>query len=1078
MTYPAYPAPAPDNVKPDGFNGKLKVDRLIELTQEYQALGLYPLPKKTGKKVAHWQFWMKRDGHVPLDVTEENLRAYLPRNDIDGLILAVGRSNSGRLVVLDLDPAGDHESARATYDAVQLLSPTGYVVATPSNGLHLYYLLPPEVPALKPTTKVHWQNLDVRCKNSMAALPGSFQQYTDEAEHKGVAHGHVGYYRRLVGDPNADYTSIPVMATQLYDILWNAQNPVKPTTPEEFGAHNYERTDEAAHRIEAHLKKPLKDRERLVLECLGWVLPNWKGKTYDQWLQVWMAAHHGSTGSVVVRDYIASHPSVWGGRPAAEVDAFGSTWDAHTPLDNGYTVASLMYLARQEGWLQTTGLELPPSIVTDIDVKYIQEWTAAQEVLPSRVLVKSQTGSGKTYNISYLWKRLGKPKSVIFVPTTKLAIELANTLKNEHKMPVTLYIDTEIGRTREAKDLIDAKVLVTTLQTFGNKVHKEVPMGKYGLVYFEESDQLFQQFARGGGGAYSSHVKDNEARAGYEVMHDAFENSANVWCVDATMTQVTYYVAKAYTPEGTAITVVQNSRIAEKSAVQMLSERGEAYQVVLAALLRDEKVVVVADTAQAAEEMVETMANLGVLAGKNSLLITSHTERNTQVHRFMEDVNVGAAAYDLVAYNTVMASGVSITAVKPDVIVQICSYLTPRVNLQLLNRYRQQGKVYIFFQQAESLYMDGDKEVLLEAYRRAGLEAELMNMPLVERTKDARVREVVASYSIGDETLQRRDAATFYAGLLEEDGRVVTTAEPMATSTIIDHSLKAVRAIKKEQKDELRHSWIDTRPINRDDPADADMSDSEVAQGEIHEKISSVLHGHIPDDTDPAVIYDVVHEFVGTSSALSAFILQGEALRTAETYLADDGRAITTLANHITLIQVLTTVHILYPTLKDTLLPFDLEQRASAFMSILAGQREQYDAVINRSSQKYQLIYDKSDNDEDRAIDFVKIILARIGLKQRHAKYSRSGGDQQYKYEIENADNALRFLTWRYPDRDISVEFSDAPIRAIIDARGSHIKVFQAMTGDQQSKVMKILNTESSTDFPTAVETVLMGDRM
>ncbi len=603
-------------------------------------------------------------------------------------------------------------------------------------------------------------------------------------------------------------------------------------------------------------------------------------------------------------------------------------------------------------------------------------------------------------------------------------------------------------------------------------------MAKYGLVYFEESDQLFQQFARGGGGAYASHVKDDEARAGYAVMHDAFENSANVWCVDATMTQVTYYVAKSFVPDDTPITVVQNSRIAQKSAVQMLSERGEAYQVVLQAILSGKKVVVVTDTAQAAEEVVETMDNLGVLTDKKALLITSHTERNHAVHAFMEDVNAGAAKYDLVAYNSVMASGVSITSVKPDVLVQICTYLTPRVNLQLLNRYRQQGSVYVFFQQAESLYLEGDKEVLLEAYRRAGLEANLMNMPLVERTQDARVREVIASYSIGDETLQRRDAAAFYSGLLEDDGREVKWAEPMATSTLIDHSLKAVRAIKKEKKDELRHTWIETRPINQDDPADPEMSDLEVAQGEIHAKIDSVLHGNVPTDTDPATVYDVVHEFVGSSSALSAFILQGDALRTAETYLADDGRAITTLANHITLIQVLTSVHILYPTLRDELLPADLETRAPAFMSILLGQKEQYDAVINRQSQKFQLVYDKEDNDVDRAVAFVKIILARIGLKQRNAKYSRSGGEQQYKYSIENAENALRFLQWRYPDREVDINFTDAPIRAIIDARGSHIKIFQAMTGDQQAKVMRILNSEKTTDFPTAVETVLMGDRL
>ena len=1076
ITYPEYPTPITDNTMPEDWNGKLAIERLVGLAREFQEIGLYPVPKRAGKKVAHWKFWMKRDGHIPLEVNDENLRSYLGHADIDGLILAVGKSCNGRLVVLDIDPAGDHHAGADTYNQIQALSPTPFVIATPSNGLHLYYTLPPEVPALKPTTKVHWDNLDVRSKNSLIGLPGSFQRYTDKAEVKGVAYGHIGYYRRLPHDPHSDYHHIPTMSLPLYNLLWEAQNPIRATSTEEIGAHNYEHTAEALERIEAHLKKPLADQERLVIECLSWVLPNWKDKTYDQWVQLWMSAYHGSSGSIVVRDFIADDPTVWQGYSANDIEQFRSLWNNHQPNPDGFTVASLMYLARQAGWLQTTGLELPQNVIDYIDVGYIQEWTVAQEELPSRVLVKSQTGSGKTFNIRYLWDRLGKPKTVIFVPTTKLAVELANTLKTEHRMPVTLYIDQEAGKTLSAGELLLAKVLVTTLQTFGSKVHKNAPMKSYGLVYFEESDQLFQQFARGGGGAYSSHVKDNEVRAGYAVIHDAFANSGNVWCVDATMTQVTYYVAKSYTPEDTDLVVLQNKRTATKADVRMLTDKGEAYQIILSGLLAGKKTVVVADTAQTAEEVVATMENIGVLAGKKHLLITSHTERNRDVHKFMTDVNKGAQEYDLLAYNSVMASGVSITSVKPDLIVQICTYLTPRVNLQLLNRYRQQDQVYVFFQLSENLYMDTEKEVLLEAYRRAGIEAELMNIPLAERTDDARVREVIAAYSIGDETRQRRASSEFYAKLLEDDGRKVSWAEPLATSSLIGHTLKAVREIKKERKEELRHTWIDTRPIDRDNPADPDMTDLEVAQGEIHAKISAILHGNIPADTDPATVYDVAHEFYNVSSSLSAFIMQGEALSTAETYLADSGRAITTLANHITLIQVLTTVHVLYPTLREVLTTDSLEQRAPAFMELLRGQRAQYDAVINRGNQKFDVVHERSATDLERAVDFAKIILSRVGLKQRTSRDSRTGATQSYKYTIENADNAMSFLRWRYPDKDINIEFTNAPIRAIIDSRGSHIKVFQAMSASQQAEVMRMLNVEKSTDFPTAVESVLMGD--
>lgn len=1077
MNYPAYPEPAQSNVFPPNTNRKAPVPTLLSLAEDFQALGLYVVPKRTGEKIAHWKFWMKKENHVPLEPAHDNLLQYLSRNDTDGLILAVGKSQGGRLVVLDIDPAGVHMHGSSTYRDVQELSPTGYVVATPGNGLHLYYLLPEGVPQLKPTTHVHWDNLDIRAKNSLIGLPGSYQQYLGErAEKKGVQSGHIGVYRRLHEDPFSDYSHIPTMSDALYQLLWAAQNPVRTTTPSTVGASNYEHTPEALARIEAHMKRPLAERERLVVELIGYVLSDWRNKNYDQWMQFWMSAYHGSDGSRVVRDVIAQHDGLWAGRKASEVEEFIAKWDNHEPNPEGYTISSLMYLARKNGWLQSTGLEIPRERVIEIDVKFIQEWTAAQKELPTRVLVQSQTGSGKTYNIKFLYDKLGTPKTVIFVPTTKLAIELANTLKNEHKMPVTLYINPKNGKTLPSEDLVKAQVLVTTLQTFGAKVHKHIPMENYGLVYFEESDQLFQQFGRGGGGSYGSHVKDDEARKGFAVIRDAFAHSGNVWCVDATMTQVTYFVADQ-TREDHPLTVVRNVQVATKPTVYLLNSRGEAYQKVLHSLLAKKSVVVAADTAQAAEEVVNTMEAIGVLTNKKVLLITSHTERNPDVLQFMDDVNKWAPTYDLLVYNSVMASGVSITSHTPDVTVQICNYLTPRVNLQLLNRYRSQSEVYVFYQNTENLYGETDLTILTEAYRRAGLEATLVNMPLAERVPDAVVRARVAAMSIGDETLQRRSVVSFYTGLLERDGREVIETDPVPEDKLIERSVKAVRVIRKELAEELKSTWIETRPIDRDHPADTDMTEMEIAQGEIHGLINSILRGNIPGDVDPKEIYETAIQFKPTLNALTAFVQQGETLRLAESYLADEGRSIVTLANHITLIQVITTVHVMYQSIHDRLTQDDVADRAGMFMRLLEAQKDNYDAVINRGNQKWDEVYNRSDTDYDRALDFCKILLARIGLKQRAKRDQMHDGVQTYVYSIENAEQAVAFLNWRYQDEAPKLEFSDSPIRKLIEARGSHIKMFQAMNADQQKQVMRILNDEKTTSFTVAVETVLMGDQ-
>lgn len=1074
MSFPQYPQPKTDNIKPDGYNGKLDVPTLLALAESFQKLGLFAVPKKAGDKIAHWKFWMKRDGHVPLEPTEANLREWLPHTDIDGLILAVGRSLNGRLAVLDLDPAGDHSKARATYEEIQALSPTGFVVTTPSNGLHLYYRLPEGVEPLKPTTRVHWQNVDIRAKNSLIGLPGSFQQYTDKAEKKGVAYGHVGYYRRLVGVEGASYESIPTMSLELYKLLWEAQNPQKTNTVS-VGASSYEQSAAALARIEAHLARPLAEQERLTLELLGFVLAKWENKTYDQWLQMWMAAHHASSGSSVVRDFIATHDNVWRGRPHSEVASFVSGWDHHVPKPDGFTVASLMYLARLAGWLATTGLEIPDNLTTKINTRYISDWTKNLAELPTRILLQSQTGSGKTYNIRYLYERLDKPKTVIFVPSIKLAMELAGTLKNEQNLPVTLYIDPATGRTKNKDILREAKILVTTLQTFSTKVFGSgVPMSAYGLVYIEESDQLFQQFARGGGqiNIYSSHVSDREARAGFACLRAAFEQSGNVWCVDATMTQITYQVAEAMRGEN-SLTLVRNTHVEEKATVQMVASKGEAYQQILRGLSGNKRVVVAADTAQVAEEVVSTMKTIGALDGKKALVITSHTERNREVHRFMDHVNGHAGEYDLIAYNSVMASGVSVTAIKPDIVVQICNYLTPRVNLQLLNRYRRQEEVYCYYVDSENLYMEDDKSLLSEAYRRAGLEAMLINIPLAERTDDATLRAKIAAMSAGDEFYQRRSPKEFYSALLERDGRNVIASEPLAVSGAINASLRKVREVKKAEREYLKSSWHETRPINKDNPADPDMNEIQVAQGEIHAKILSLLGGNIPDE-DPTKIYDVVHSFAPAHVALTSFVTQGEALKVAENYLADEGRAITTVANNVTLIKVLANEHYLFSNIEETLTTETLSQRADAFMAAMVSARGEYDAVIQRKGQKFEEVYQRSDTNIERAIDFSKIILGKIGLKQRVVRGVRRGGETTWEVKIVNAEEAKTYLKWRYKDAK-EISLTNDGIKTIIQKRQPHIQMYQAMTTKQQKQVMKLLNDERTTDFPTAVEAVLDG---
>lgn len=1070
-----YPIPATDNVKPAGFNGKQSVEKLLQLALDLHSRGLYAVPKKTGDKIAHWKFWMKKDGHVPLVPNEENLRAWLPKPEIDGFILAVGRSLDGRLAVLDIDPHNDHTEGAATFNAIQALSPSGYVFATPGNGVHIYYQLPEGAPALKPANSRVWGNADIRCKNSLLGLEGNYQQYTDKAEKKGVAYGHVGYYRRV---DDGDYSSIPFMSHELYQVLWEAQNKKKYNEIEQGGTlEEYVASPLAVKRLHDHFMRSASEREMLVKECIDAIFSGYGEKwTRDEFFKVSFGAHHGSNGSTDIRDYIISHPKSPYASNKRAIDTFIKEWDDHIHIDGGISFSTLVWFAKQYGWLSQTGHEIPDGIAKHINVRYVQEWIEEEIDIPVRCLLMSQTGSGKTYSLKYLYERLGKPKTVVFVPSTKLAMEMAGTLYNEYGLPTTLYINPANGVIKDTKELAAADILITTLQTFATKVFKKgVPMSNYGLVYVEESDQLLQQFARGGDVTKNikSHVSQHEAQAGYATIRKVFEEAGVVWCVDATMSRVTYEVAESLRGD-TPMTVIKNDWTQPKAAVQMLDTRGDAYQTVVDSLRADKRVVVSCDTQQAAEELRNTLLSMQLLDGKKHLCITKNSERDKDVIEFMGNVNVFAPQYDLVIYNSVMASGVSITSVTPDVVVQIATYLTPRSNIQMLNRYRKQDKVYCYYRDTENLYVKNAIELQTEAERKAWVEAGVVNIAVAQRSDDAILRNRIVAISVADEYEQERSAKDFYIALLKGDGREVSNPFQSTISATLKAAVAEVRGLAKAEKEYVREHWHEVEPIEVDAVVDESMNRRERIQGRTHRHIRDLFNGEIPD-ADPAEIYDIAKAFSGKLGVISSFLQQEKALEKSKKDLLNYEVSVMMLANKITLMKVISCIHMLYRTLDEEIDDAILDARASLFMAYLSGMSADYDSVIARDRQKYQEVYDRTDNDRDRALDFCKILLSYVGLKQRSVQVSRKGKRISVN-RIENLVEFHKFLEWRKLG-DIEVLTIDA-LSDSIEGSANAIEKFKKMDDTTQSLVIALVNQHNNIDFQSAVEIALdRGDK-
>jgi hypothetical protein len=995
MSYPLYPT-----LRQTQTVDKLDYTTLKAIYEELTQLGLTLLPKKRTDKIPLAKYWVKLNRQEP---TASNVLNDQLDTNVSGWCVKTG----GGYYVIDLDTQAIREGGNdpiQVYNQLQGMSFTGFVLDTPSAGVHMYYKLPEGVEPLT-NKKPRIIGVDARGEGGQVVTLGGFNRYTGTyATSKGVPDGYLQCYSKI---SNGDYSHIPIMSLELYNFLKEDISEANRPDSKYKQAENYGQTEEGNERVKKHFKQPLSVREEVTIECLSYVLSSWDNKDYEMWLQLWMSAHHGATTDKV-RNYILDHPNIKWSDGITGKDKFIQAWQNHQHRETGYTVASLFYYARQNSWLSKTGYEITD--YKEINTAFIPDWLDTLEDIPKRLCLMSQTGSGKTQALIKLYKRLNKPKTVVLVPTIKLAVELHATLEKAG-LDATLYVNVNTNRPKPATELIGANLLVITLQSFSAYVWSN-NMQDYGLMYIEESDQLIQGFARGGNTQYSSQVRESEAKKGFECLSDALNKCSYVWAVDATMSQITQDLFSNLAPY---YETIKNLWVKSKAKVHMLSTQGEALEVILQALLSKRQVVVPCDTAGLAKDVYDIMTEL---TSCKSILITRETERDAKVIEFMQDVNKYAKEYDLVVYNSVIASGVSITEVNPDFIVQLCKYLSPRQNLQLLNRYREQKYVFCYYIDTENLYNMRDDYILKTYHNKAQLEALYLLLELNRRSNNATLRATLASKSIADEQAQKRSPKNFYINLLKEDGRAIVYDFEVTMSNLVSYTLEGIREAKKQKKEAIRLGWRTVPIINPKEEIPAHLSNLEVAQGITHYVIDKVLKGNIPNDVDDGKIYDVTYQFKPTSYVLSALITPDEAINKAEYYVIDDSVSIASIRNNLTLLKVAELVLELYKDLHNKLLDTNIIENAMTFLRELIAHKESYDAIIDNNRQKFLSVYDPK-NPVDSALKFTKIILAKLGLEQRSERHKRNGEGYSYQYSIKNIEEAEMFLQWRMQSTDI-----------------------------------------------------------
>src|SRR5690606_14643211 len=268
-------------------------------------------------------------------------------------------------------------------------------------------------------------------------------------------------------------------------------NPVKALESAEGQATNNGDGD-LPKRVQSHLEATPEKQTEVVLEALSYALKGgWGERDRYGRMPLIMSAFAGSNDTRVRDAFLNCSGEAWDA--STQRETFETWWKQHVPRKGGINVGLLFREARKHGWLQKSSVEL--SNYTEIYAEEVSEWLLTG-TLPSRVLLKSGTGTGKTLAAIALLKTMTEPKAIFFAPSIKLCMNLSASI-SKAGIENTLYIDGR--KTKDAATLKEAKVLVTTLQTFAVKAFASgVRINDYDLVVMDECDELLSAFVRSG----------------------------------------------------------------------------------------------------------------------------------------------------------------------------------------------------------------------------------------------------------------------------------------------------------------------------------------------------------------------------------------------------------------------------------------------------------------------------------------------------------------------------------------------------------------------------------------------------
>lgn len=853
-------------------------------------------------------------------------------------------------------------------------------------------------------------------------------------------------------------------------LCWINDNPDPLDPPITFSSdvEDSHVSSDISRRARKHAESRPDQRTPVVLDALKYALDKeWGEQDRDERLKLIMAAYQGSSDYAVMEAFLDYSSPRWDS--SKQRASLPTWWEHHTPREGGLTIATLFAFARANGWLRTSSIELRD--YQEIHYEEISDFLLLED-LPDRVLLKSQTGTGKTNGAIALLKKMQaekEVKAIFFSPSIKLCHALSAALTRSG-VENTLYIDG--NKTKDGDTLREAQVLVTTLQTFAVKAYGSgVDVKSYDLVILDECDELLSAFVRSGISgklAAPSHVDKNQARLGVEALSDLFKYAGRILMLDGTMTDLSRYIALSWS-EDHSVGIYVNTFTREKAPVTIYGNVQVIRDEIIQRVAAGAKTVIACDT-KAEANLIEKILFLTEAVKPDELIrITGDTASDPRVMAFFDDVEQGAKDYRVVIYNSAMGSGVSILETTPDLFYLIAEYLTPRKLLQMLNRYRVQTEVRAYVRHSENLYATGvqDRFKLLQDAARA--EEILIGLNRLERDPLSKVVSNAAILVATDEFEQRRSVREFFAQLLLNEGREVSYH--FSEAVIYEDETKEAREMIKQAKDDIRATWRSVPPIKRGEAFPKDLDPNDIARGLLHGYITEIFPNHDKTDIEDHEIARLALSMGRYRGLIRRWLNPDYIMNTTLAELQDRRKETVAFRLYYIRVELLTLLGELFPDVHGKYDDQDMSSRAAKFNELVRDRSAAYD-MIAPVEHKISAIEDEEDQEVDKAIRYARIILKSVGLSLKRSNGRRLEGEKRdRRTRVTKLEDLYNFLLLSNIGKVESVDrFNRDRFTLAHSKTKSVIKSFLKFSPVEQNEVLETMNTLDIITFPMAVK--------